>query len=126
MALEDLRKNGMMTHLLDALDDGQDIGHYGRLVFAIIARHFVDEDELVQTLAQDEDFGEAEAKSLVKQVSAKDYSPPSRETILGYQEKQDFAILPDTEDPDAGNVYQDLTFPDDVYEHISEYYEHKV
>ena len=125
MALEDLRKNGMMTHLLDALDEGQDIGHYGRLVFAIIARHFVDEDELVQTLAQDEDFGEAEAKSLVKQVSAKDYSPPSRETILGYQEKQDFPILPDADDPDAGNVYQDLTFPDDVYENISEYYEQK-
>ncbi len=125
MALEDLRKNGMMTHLLDALDEGRDIGHYGRLVFAMVARHFLDEDELVETLAKDEDFGEAEARSLVKQVSAKDYSPPSRETILGYQEKQDFPILPDADDPDAGNVYQDLTFPDDVYEHIAEYYEQK-
>lgn len=45
MASEELRKNGMMAHLLDALDTGQDIGHYGRLVFAMVARHFLDEQE---------------------------------------------------------------------------------
>ena len=33
MAVEDLRQNKMMAHLLDALGDGEDIGHYGRLVF---------------------------------------------------------------------------------------------
>ena len=27
---------------------------------------------------------------------------------------------------DAGNVYRDLRFPDEVYEHINEYYEEKV
>ena len=37
----------MMAHLLDALDEGADVGHYGRLVFVMIARHFLDEDELV-------------------------------------------------------------------------------
>lgn len=40
MAVADLRKSDMMTHLLNALDAGQDIGHYGRLVFAMVARHF--------------------------------------------------------------------------------------
>jgi hypothetical protein len=44
MALDALRKNGMMAHLLDSLNSGQDIGHYGRLVFAMVARHFVDDD----------------------------------------------------------------------------------
>jgi len=39
MAVEELRKNDMMAHLLDALDAGNDIGHYGRLVFAMVARH---------------------------------------------------------------------------------------
>ena len=29
-----------MAHLLDSLNDGKDIGHYGRLVFAMVARHF--------------------------------------------------------------------------------------
>ena len=43
MSVEALRKNDMMTHLLDALDRGQDIGHYGRLVFAMVARHFLSE-----------------------------------------------------------------------------------
>jgi hypothetical protein len=38
MALEDLRQSTMMLHLLDALDRGEDIGHYGRLVFAMVAR----------------------------------------------------------------------------------------
>lgn len=125
MAVEELRNNKMMSHLLDALDEGQDIGHYGRLVFVMVARHFLDEDELVERLAKDEDFSEADAKSLFKQVSAKDYNPPNREKILEYQEKQDFPILPDADDPEAGNVYQDLTFPEHVYDHISEYYEHK-
>ena len=31
--LNELRKNDMMNHLLDALEQGKDIGHYGRLVF---------------------------------------------------------------------------------------------
>ena len=125
MAVDDLRQNKMMAHLLDALEEGQDIGHYGRLVFTMIARHFVDNDELVKLLAQDKDEGEDEARGLVQQVEEADYSPPGRSTILGYQEQQDFPILPDTDDPDAGNVYQDLTFPDHVYESISEYREQK-
>jgi hypothetical protein len=48
---EDLRDSPMMAHLLDALEEGTDIGHYGRLTFAMIARHFMDEDELVRLLA---------------------------------------------------------------------------
>ena len=125
MAVEDLRKNGMMAHLLDALDEGKDIGHYGRLVFAIIARHFMSEDELVDYLQKDRDFSEEAARGLVQQVQEKDYNPPRRDTILGYQEQQDFPILPNADDPDAGNVYQDLEFPDKIYEDISEYHQQK-
>ena len=33
MPVEDLRQSEMMSHLLDALDKGEDIGHYGRLTF---------------------------------------------------------------------------------------------
>ena len=36
-----------MAHLLDALDEGKDIGHYGQLAFAIVARYFMSEDEVV-------------------------------------------------------------------------------
>ena len=50
--LNELRKNDMMAHLLDSLDAGTDIGHYGRVVFAIIAHHFLDEDELTRQLAK--------------------------------------------------------------------------
>ena len=125
MAVEDLRNNRMMTHILDSLDEGKDIGHYGRLVFAMVARHFMSNDDLVAWLSKDEDFAEGEAKSLVNQVEDKGYSPPNRETILGYQEQQDFPIMPETDDPDVGNVYQDLNFPDEVYDSISEYREEK-
>ena len=123
--IDELRKNEMMAHLLDALDDGKDVGHYGRLVFAMIARHFLDEDELVGYLAKDKDFGEEEARSLYHQVQGRDYNPPRREKILEWQSQQDFPILPNRDDPDAGNVYRDLTFPDDVYEDIAEYHEQK-
>ena len=125
MATDDLRNNAMMAHLLDALDDGKDIGHYGRLVFTIVARHFVDEDELVALLRKDKDVDEAKARGLVRQVADADYSPPKADTIRDYETKQDFPILANPDDPDAGNVYRDLDFPDSVYESISEYREEK-
>ncbi len=125
MSLKDLRKNHMMTHLHDALERGDDIGHYGRLVFAIVGRYFLSEQELVAELAKDGDFDETQAKGLVEQVMEKDYSPPRRETIREYQTKQDFPILPDLDDPDEGNVYRDLEFPQEVYDHISQYHQQK-
>lgn len=121
-----LRDSAMMAHLMDALDQGQDIGHYGRLVFAMIARHFMSDEELVQWLSKDRDFGEEQARALVAQVAAKDYSPPRREKILQFQQQQDFPIIPNSDDPDGGNVYRELQFPQAVYDHISEYYEEKV
>lgn len=125
-ATDTLRKNDMMAHLLDALDQGQDIGHYGRLVFAMVARHFMDEEELVGWLTKDQDFSEEDGRSLYLQVQGRDYNPPKREKILDWQRQQDFPIIPNGEDPDSGNVYKDLQFPDGVYEHIAEYYEDKV
>lgn len=125
MSLEDMTKNHMMAHLTDALNDGQDIGHYGRLVYAIIGRHFVEEDELVSLLAQDGDFSEEGARDLVRQVQEADYSPPGRAKIMEYMEKQDFPILPNADDPDEGNVYRDLDFPQHVYDHIQEYRQQK-
>ncbi|MBA3423883.1 MAG: hypothetical protein H0U04_04930, partial [Rubrobacter sp.] len=47
MSVENLRQSPMMVHMLDALDNGEDIGHYGRLTFAMIARYFVEDEELV-------------------------------------------------------------------------------
>ena len=125
MPVEDLRANEMMAHLLDALDKGKDIGHYGRLVFAMVARHFMDEEELVGYLQKDKDFSEEEARALVQQVQGRDYNPPRREKILAWQKEQDFPIIPNPDDPDAGNVYRDLRFSDEVYEQIAEYHEQK-
>src|SRR5579872_3329443 len=126
MPVQDLRNNGMMAYLLDALDRGQDIGHYGRLVFAMVARHFVDDDELVGWLTRDKSFSEEQTRALVQQVNSRGYNPPRRERILQWQAQQDFPICPNPEDPDSGNVYKDLKFPEGVYDHIEEYHEHKV
>jgi hypothetical protein len=125
MTVDQLRQNDMMAHLLDALPQGQDIGHYGRLVFAMVGHHFLDTDELVAWITRDQSVSEAEARALATQVENRAYSPPKRERILEWQKEQDFPILPNPDDPDAGNVYRDLHFPDDVYERIEEYYEHK-
>ena len=123
MSVEDLRQSPMMSHMLDALDNGEDIGHYGRLVFAMIGRHFVDEDELVELLTKDRDADEQEIRAMVQQVEEKGYSPPRRERILEWQSQQDFQICPNPDDPDACNVYNELQFPDEVYESIQEYQE---
>jgi hypothetical protein len=120
MPVEDLRQSPMMAHMLDALDNGEDIGHYGRLVFAMIGRHFVSDDELVELLTKDHDADEQEIRAMVQQVEEKGYSPPRREK---FQEQQDFRICPNPDDPDACNVYNELQFPDEVYESIQEYQE---
>lgn len=123
MAIDDLRQSPMMTHLLDALERGEDIGHYGRLTFAMAAHHFVDRDELVALLAQDGDMDEAKAKALVAQVEERNYNPPSRRRILEWQEQQDFPICPDPDNPDSCNLYRELTMPQDVIEDIEDYRE---
>jgi hypothetical protein len=121
MPVEDLRQSPMMGHMLDALDNGEDIGHYGRLVFTMIGRHFVSDDELVELLTKDQDADEQEIRALVQQVEDKGYSPPRREKILEFQDQQDFPICPNPDDPDACNPYAELQFPDEVYESIREY-----
>lgn len=123
--VDEIRKDVMMAYLSDALDRGEDIGHYGRLVFAMVARHFGSEDELVTLLSKDVTFSADAARALVDQVVRAGYSPPKRAKIVEFAARQDFPILPNPEDPDCGNVYRDLTLPDEVYEHISEYREAK-
>jgi len=122
MAVKELRNNDMMAHLLDSLDAGKDIGHYGRLAFAMVARHFMDEEELVTYLRKDPGFGEEEARAMVQQVQGRDYNPPRRERILEWQAQQDFPICPNPDDPDACNVYKDLQFPDEIYDNINDYH----
>src|SRR5215212_3296266 len=99
MAVEDLRQSPMMNHLLEALERGEDIGHFGRLTFATIARHFVDNEELARLLARDGSIDENEAAGLVQQVEERGYNPPRREKILEWQENQDFPICPNPDDP---------------------------
>src|SRR5438876_8187258 len=98
---DNLRDSPMMVHLLDALEDGTDVGHYGRLVFAIVARHFLDEAELIDLLARQPGQDETQARALLLQVKTHDYSPPSRERILEWQAHQKFPIVPHADDPDA-------------------------
>ena len=124
MSRNALEQNNMMSHLLGALERGEDIGHYGRLVFAMVARHFITEDELTSLLQHNPGVTPEQARALVIQVQGRDYNPPKRERILEWQRQQDFPICP-TDDPDACNVYKDLQFPDGVYERIAEYYEEK-
>ena len=120
-----LREDSMMAHLLDALERGEDVGHYGRLVFAMIARHFLSDDEVIAELTKDRDVSEEEARQMLVQVEGRDYSPPRRERILEWQAEQQFSIIPNQHDPDCGNVYKTLRFPKETYSHIGHYQEEK-
>ena len=124
MALEDLHQNPMMSHLLDSLDRGEDIGHYGRLVFTMIARHFLSDNELIEQLTKDPDCDEAKARGLLRQVEAKGYNPPKPDRILQWMNEQEFPICESADsDPDSCNVYKSLRFPNEVYDKIASYYE---
>ncbi len=122
MALHDLKAEPMMAHLVATLESGHSIGHYGRLVFAMVARHFVGPDELMDYLEKDPDCDRTQAESLVEQVETRDYNPPKRERILDWMRRQDFPICPDTSDPAQCHVYRNLNFPKEVYDKIAEFY----
>ena len=68
MDLTELRKNEMMAYLLDSLEAGRDIGHYGRLVFTMVARSFLAPEEIVTLLQKGADCDEVKARGLVEQV----------------------------------------------------------
>ena len=125
MSLQELRRSPLMAHLLDALADGKDIGHFGRLTVAMVGHYFVSRDELVRVLLAGQGIDEREAKALVKQVEDHRYNPPSRAQILEWQRHQEFPLCPTPDDPDACNLYRDLRFPEAVYEDIEEYHEQR-
>ena len=120
-----LRESPTMARLLAALEDGTDVGHFGRLTFAIVARHFLSEEELIGLLASQPEQDEASARALLLSVQQHDYNPPRRERLLEWQKKQDFALLPDADDPASGNLYRELRFPDGIYDHIKDFWEEK-
>ena len=111
-----------MAHLLATLDSGHSIGHYGRLVLAMVGRHFLEPDELCSYLEKDPDFDNTEARALLDQVESRDYLPPKRERILEWMRKQDFPVCPDPDDPGQCNVYRNLDFPKEVYDKIAEFH----
>ncbi len=122
---ENLRDSPMMAHLLDALEKGTDIGHYGRLTFVMVARHFLPDEQIIDLLSHQPDHNATEARVLLKQVNERNYNPPKRERILEWQAQQDFAICPTPDEPGTCNVYQELRFPDDIYGNIQEFWEEK-
>ena len=121
---EPLRKNKMMSRLLDALEAGDDIGHYGRLTFAMVACWLMDEKDVIKWLVNDDDFDYEEAQTMVQQVRSQGYSPPRPAKIRDWDTQQDFKILPEEFHPDDdANVYRDLDFPQELYDHIQDYHQ---
>jgi DNA primase large subunit len=113
----------MMAHLMSSLEAGHDIGHYGRLVFAMIARHFMNEDELIGYMTRSPGFDDEQARGLLRQIEARGYNPPKRERILDWMRRQAFPICPEPEDAGQCNVYRNLAFPEEVYERINQFYQ---
>ncbi len=118
--VNELRKDPMMAHLLDSLEEGTDVGHYGRLVFAMVARHFMPHADVIAWMTKDNDFSAEQAQQMLHQVEGRDYTPPKRERLLQWQKEQEFQFM-DVHDPDSGNLYRNLEFPKEVYEHIGHY-----
>src|SRR5947209_5392745 len=120
---DNLRDSPMMAHLLDALEKGTDIGHYGRLTFVMIARHFLSEEQIIDLLSHQPEHNATEARVLLRQVQERDYNPPKRERILEWQSQQDFPICPTPDQPGTCNVYSELRFPSGIYDHIQDFWE---
>jgi hypothetical protein len=110
-----------MAYLMDALERGEDIGHYGRLTFAIVARHFLPEAEMIRLLGNCPAHGTGEATVMLEDVYAHDYLPPTTETIHAWQTHQSVPICPEPDRPNRCNVYRDLLFPARVYGRLADH-----
>jgi hypothetical protein len=119
---DNLEDSPMMAHLLEAMKSGQDVGEYGALTFVIVARHFMEDNELVELLAQQPRYNQQAAQALLLQVKERDYNPPKRERILEWQSQQEFQICPDPHDPSACNLYRELRFPQEIYDRIGDFW----
>ena len=51
---------------------------------------------------------------------------PSATASSSGSHEQEFPILPNPEDPDCGNLYRNLRFPEEIYKHIGHYQEQKM
>ncbi len=122
MALNDLNSEPMMAHLISTLESGNSVGRYGRLVVAMVARHFLEHGELIALLEKDPQCDHSQAESLVRQVETRNYNPPKRERVLDWMRRQDFPICPDPQNPAQCNVYRNLDFPKEVYDRVAEFY----
>ncbi len=123
MAVEELQQSPMMSHLIGALDRGEDVGHYGRLVFVMVGRFFLSDEELMAQLMKDKDCTEEKARAIISQVEAKGYNPPKRDRIIEWMNQQDFPICENADSPNSCNIYKEVKFPPEVYEKISSYYQ---
>lgn len=121
----ELRDSPTMARLLDALESGVDIGHYGQFTFVTVARHFMGEKAILELLARQPEMDMPKARALLEHVNERGYNPPSRERILEHQDKGGFQIIVNPQDPDSGNLYRELEFPEAIYEDINHYYEEK-
>jgi hypothetical protein len=83
----------------------------------------MDRDELADLLMQGKGAEEREVKSLVLQAEERNYNPPSRQRLQEWQAQQDFPLMPDSDDPNSGNLYRELDMPSEVIESIEEYRE---
>jgi hypothetical protein len=106
-----------------ALEARQDIGHFGRLAFVSIARHFLSSDELVALLARQPRWDQAKAQKLVERVRQRGYSPPTRPRLLEWQARQRYPLLDDPADPTLGNLYRELPLPDEVFREIEAFWD---
>lgn len=120
MAQDQLRQSPTMNRLLTALEQGEDIGHYGRLAFTMAAHFFLDRQELLDVLKQGAGASDEDLMAMIQEVEVRDYNPPSRRQLLDWQQQQDFQICP-ADDPDGCNLYQELDLPERVFAQIKEY-----
>lgn len=114
-----------MEHLARALEEGTDIGDFGRLTFVMAGRHFISQQELVHLLSMQPGIGEKQARVLVSQVAEHDYSPPTRDQLREWQSYQSFPICPENVGLEACNLYAELKFPSYIFERVEPLLEEK-
>ena len=90
-----------MARLLDALEAGQDLGHYGQFTFVTVARHFMDEEAILDLLERQPEMDRSKALALVEHVKERGYNPPHRDRIVEQQAKGGFQIIENPQDPDT-------------------------
>ena len=124
-SLDDLKRNPMMRRIIQTMESGQDVGHYGRFIFTVVASYFIGEKEITDLLKRQPEIEDSEeALGFYLQVASARYVMPTSARIRAWdksEEQKNFPLIIQG-DRNSGNLYREIPLPQQALVSVRSYW----